>query len=887
MSDPRQAGPASGAVLADRWAEAVERHAGRPAVRDSDGVWTYAEFDRLQRRIGEAVAARVPPAGVVGVVVPKSAWSLAAMVGVVNAGRAAVLLDPDDPPERRRELCERAHAALLLAEDPAARHVGTEQGLAVLGPADVDRRGAGNHGPPVDTGAIEPESDGWIVCTSGSTGTPKLVAVSQTMLADAWDRNAARNEFWGDLGSSVLVLPPLSSAAIRMAMLQAWAGGACAVLVDSARTAPDRLLAMVDEYDVHRLHLGPWLLRALVEAAAARGRVCDAVSVIVSTGAPLTVDDVAATWRWFPRARIRSHYGSTEVAGVASVDLEPGDDLRGMEALAYRPEDDVTLRVVADPEGGIDAEPGGQGEIWVHARRRQAQYRDAPELTARTTVADPEGRVWTRTGDLGRLLPDGRLLIDGRDDARVKVNGIAVDLNAVTAAVRSLDRVHDAEVSVLDRGDDVRLVAWVVAEGGAFLTVRDLRAELASRLPPAMIPHVFRAVSEIPRLRTGKADRVALREAAAAALPVGGKREMPATPLEAELAARFEQVLACPAVGVDESFFELGGDSLGALELITGIVERYAVSDARRPALESAMLTDGTVAALARVLEPPDTDGGPDGASGVEEAVLRPDGVGVLVLGSGPPDGVPIVLLPGGGQDPLAFRPLVRRLAGCRVWTLTPRGFRSRVRADRTLPEMVARFADALLEREPRGEFVVAGFSFGAVVAQELAAELVGRGATVRLLGILDAPRPGLAAMPVAVLPHTRAARVKAPLWVRIPRGSWFRLRWWYLGATAGMVPRTGWVQGEAFLSRAGRLLRRWSPREFTGPTAVVRSAQAVAEGYPPDLGWSTVCTGPLESFDVPGNHFGVLLEPSVARIGEVLGAPAVTSGVGERSANE
>ena len=316
------------------------------------------------------------------------------------------------------------------------------------------------------------------MCTSGSTGVAKLVAIPQRMLREAWDRNAARNAMWGDIGGAVLVIPPLNTAAIRMGMLQAFSAGTCAILVDIARTSPDRVLALADEWDVRRFHLGPWLLRSLIDAATARQRGLATLRVIVSTGAPLTVDDVAGAWEWFPNARIRSHYGSTEVAGIANIDLAPGADLTDPDAMAAVIDLDARIRIMND---GRECAPGEQGDIWVASIHAHGVYRDAPDLES-TTSARVEGALWVRTGDLGRLLADGRLMIDGRDDARVKVNGLAVDLNAVTTAVRSLPGVADAEVSAVPRGDDTQLVAWVVATDG-FLSVRDLRAGLAPKLP--------------------------------------------------------------------------------------------------------------------------------------------------------------------------------------------------------------------------------------------------------------------------------------------------------------------------------------------------------------------------------------------------------------------
>jgi acyl-CoA synthetase (AMP-forming)/AMP-acid ligase II/thioesterase domain-containing protein len=842
----------------DRWRDAAQQHADRPAVRDDERVLTYSEFDALLGAIGAAVAARVPVGGVVGVVVPKRVWSLAAMLGVANAARTALLLDPDDPPERWRQHCTRVDATVVLAESASAHDAVRAAGLVPLGADDIDFAAAA----PDDR--IDLDCDAWILCTSGSTGVPKLVAGPQRMMAEAWVRNVERNEYYGDLGAAVLVLPPLWSAAIRMAMMQAFCGGACAVLVDTAVTPAPRLLDLIETHDVHRLHLGPWLLRTLLDAAEARAHPVPAISLIVSTGAPLTVDDVERTWKWFPNARIRSHYGSTEVAGIANIDLLPGADLADPWLMAFHIDANARVRVLDDD--GVEVPAGEQGDLWVWSSHTRGSYRDAPELDRQSLMVDADGAAWFRTGDLGRIVPDGRVLVEGRNDTRVKVNGLAVDLLTVTAAVRALGGVGDAEVSAVPRGDDTQLVAWIVADRGAFLSVRDLRAGLAPHLPRFMFPHVFRAVSTIPRLPTGKVDRMALRAAAAAEIPTGADAVAPETPNERVLASLFETVLERRDVGVHESFFELGGDSLAALQLVEAVVDRFAVADARRPALESALMTDGTVASLARVIEDSDP---PD--AGVEQATLRPDGVGVLVLGRGDHGDVPIVLLPGGGQDPLGFRPLVRCLPGRRVWTLTPRGFRSRAAADRSVEQIATRFADALLDLDPNRVFVVAGFSFGGFVAHALAVELAARGAEVRLLAILDAAPPGA---PLRT-DRASAAQLVRHRWRQIPHAAWWRSRWWYLGATAGIVRRRGWVQGEAFMSRAGRVSHRFRPQVFAGPALVVRSA-VDGDDVAADLGWGPYLTGEVSTVMLPGNHFGILLEPSVAAIGERLAAAAV-----------
>ena len=174
--------------------------------------------------------------------------------------------------------------------------------------------------------------------------------------------------------------------------------------------------------------------------------------------------------------------------------------------------------MVAD---GVDAPVGEPGELWVWSSHAGGRYLDAPDLQEQTMVVDADGERWFRIGDLGQLLPDGRLLVGGRNDTRVKVNGLAVDLTAVArrgardrrrrrrrGVGRPAGRRHAARR--VDRRRPGRVPVRARPPGRS-----------PAHLPRFMFPHVFRAVSEIPRLPNGKVDRMALRTAAAAAVPTG------------------------------------------------------------------------------------------------------------------------------------------------------------------------------------------------------------------------------------------------------------------------------------------------------------------------------------------------------------------------------
>ncbi|MFA5884958.1 MAG: alpha/beta fold hydrolase [Acidimicrobiia bacterium] len=846
--------------LAARFVAACERYADAPAVDDGTRVMTYRQLLETTSAIAATVDEHVPRGGAVGVVAAKTAWSIAAQFAVPLAGRSALFLDPDEPESWWDERAGRVGAPILLVDDGVAAAESTSPPTdgAVrprLGPADCPSRPW--------SGADGPDVDPWIGCTSGSTGEPKFVWTSNAYAVASWDRHAADVERYGMRGDHVLALPPLSYVAGRLPVFHAFGSGACLRLVDTTRIPPGAIVDMIRTLAVRSLFAPPALLRSITRAADARSVVLGAVVRVECGGGALDDSDLVVCQRCFPDAVVTVHYGSTEIGIVSTFDVRPEDDPTaphaGVVAPGYR------VRIVDDD--GTDVATGTVGDLLVVVGGPMGEYQDAPELWAALTSTDDDGTLWFRTGDRACVLADRRLELHGREDDRVKVNGVPVDLNVVAAAVRDLPGVTDAEVSAANLGGEARLVAWIVTHDNARPTVRELREQLGHALPRAMQPHLFRALGEIPRTTRGKVDRVALQAAAARELPVGVPRVAPRTAIEQSLADRFAAALGVDDVGVHESFFELGGDSLDALELLTEIVDDFALSSEREAVLEAALVADGSVAALAEAI------GGDLAAGDRDAAVIRPDGVVTLVLrDDGPATAAPVVLVPGGGQTPVALRPLVERIPGCRVWALLPPGFRTGALPDRTVEELAERFADALLSADPRGEFVLAGYSFGGVVVQQLAAVIAARGGRVRLLALLDVDCPRAVAAPPPAF-ATRARRG----WRRAPRGLWRRARRGF-GRTPIVPAHTEAAPLSASMEWAVSLLATFRGEVVDAPTVVVRSAKAVAEGVPPDRGWSLLCRGRLETLDVAGNHRDVLREPAVSRIGEVLAAAAVPS---------
>ena len=311
-----------------------------------------------------------------------------------------------------------------------------------------------------------------------------------------------------------------------------------------------------------------------------------------------------------------------------------------------------------------------------------------------------------RTGDLGRMREDGCLEYLGRKDGQRKVLGNRVEPSEVEFELVRLPGVADAAVSTREgRRGEGQLIAYVTPDGSNVPTPETIRQELARRLPSYMVPSVVEIVSELPLSASGKLDRRILAEA-------GGSHRGP-TPkdgLERLVAQVWADVLEIDSVSADANFFSLGGDSLAAAEILARIEHQVG---AALPM--SALVSAPTVQLLAERLRESAT------ISSASPAVLRSDG-----------SDAPLVLLHGNTGNVLHFSALVATAElGRPIWAL------EHPEPIEEIENIARRHVRALLEANPEGPHLLAGFCFGAIVAHEMACQFAAGGHEVRFLGLL------------------------------------------------------------------------------------------------------------------------------------------------------
>ena len=498
--------PVASATLPELFAAQVLRTPDGTAVECGADRLSYAELDAWAERFARWLAGRgVGPESLVALALPRSIELVVAILGVLKAGGAYLPVDATYPAERIAFMLKDA-APVLTVADAAA--VAEADGDAPLRPS-------------------LPGHPAYVIYTSGSTGTPKGVVVTHAGLASL---AAAQIERFA-VGATSRILqfasPSFDASVAETAV--ALLSGATLVL-----PAGDEVVRR----DITHVTLPPSVLAALPADGLAAGTVL----VVAGEACPAALAE-----RWSAGRRMLNAYGPTESTVCVSV----SDPLTGAATPPIgRPI--LNTRVYVLDRGLRLVPPGAVGELYVAGAGLARGYLNRPGLTASRFVASPYGRLY-RTGDLVRWDPDGQLSFVGRADDQVKVRGFRIEPGEVEAVLARHESVRQAAVVVRDG----RLVAYVA--GGA----PGLRDHAASVLPDHLLPSVFVALDALPVTPNGKIDRAALPDPE---LTASGRE--PRNPREKALCDLYAEVLGLDRVGIDDSFFELGGDSIGSIRLV-------------------------------------------------------------------------------------------------------------------------------------------------------------------------------------------------------------------------------------------------------------------------------------------------------------------------------
>ncbi|MEE2061899.1 amino acid adenylation domain-containing protein [Rhodococcus artemisiae] len=547
------------------------------AVTAADGQLTYRQLEERVHRLARLLLDHgAGPDTLVAVALPRTCELVVALLAILDAGAGYLPIDVAYPPERLAFMFDDAHPVCVLttAEHAAFMPETAPETVLLDEQAVLDRLAALPTAPLTDgeRRPVHPDQIAYVIYTSGSTGRPKGVVVPHrtvvTLMTDTHPQfGFDQHDVW----------TLFHSYAFDFSVWELWgalAHGGRLVVVDyhTART-PDEFLALLRREQITVLSQTPTAFQQLVEADRAAGGPPLPLRWIIFGGEAL---DLAQLDRWYRRhddttPTLVNMYGITETTvHVTALPLDRALAAEANASLIGAPLPALQLHIL---DSRLHPVPAGTiGELYVSGGQLTRGYLHRPDLTATRFVADPHGSSGTRlyrTGDLARRTRDGDVEYVGRSDFQVQMRGFRIELGEIEAALLRAAGVARAVVVVHhdERAATDRLVGYLVPETGADLDVDTVLAQVAADLAAYMVPATLVVLEALPVGATGKLDRRALPAPDFAAR--SAVTRAPAGDRETRLVELFAQVLGLDTVGVDDSFFSLGGDSIMSIQLVS------------------------------------------------------------------------------------------------------------------------------------------------------------------------------------------------------------------------------------------------------------------------------------------------------------------------------
>ena len=541
----------------------VARTPDAPALVFAGQQLSYAQLNRRANQLAHKLrelGAR--PDGLIGLAVERSLEMVIGLLAIMKSGGAYVPLDPDYPSDRLAYMIEDSGVELLLTQEALVERLpipGHVQSLS------LDRLPLEHYSDANPVPLSLADNLAYVIYTSGSTGKPKGAGNSHRAVINRlhWGQKA----YGLDASDTVLQKTPFSFDVSGWEFYWPLLSGArLAVALPGDHRDPDRLLATIRQYGVTTVHFVPSMLQAFMTHEDVE--TCTSVRRVMCSGEALPVELAAQVLKRLPHADLHNLYGPTEAAIEVTHWTCSVDDLN---VPIGHPIDNIKTHILED--GLQPAAPGCAAEFYLGGVGLARGYHNRPALTAERFVPDPfstdGGRLY-RTGDLARYRGEGTIEYAGRIDHQVKIRGLRIELGEIDARLQEHPAVREASVIDIDGVNGKQLAAYLVARDPQQDTdelKEILKAHLKVHLPEFMVPSHFIWLERMPVNGNGKLDRRALPKPDLSQNASSGVA--PSSPLEAELAAIWRDVLKLEQVGVTDNFFELGGDSIISIQVVS------------------------------------------------------------------------------------------------------------------------------------------------------------------------------------------------------------------------------------------------------------------------------------------------------------------------------
>ena len=841
----------------------AQRSPKAAALRTDAREHSYAEVSRLSGKLAQRlIVAGVTPRSYVLLDVDRSAEFTIAVVAILKCGAAYVPLDPAYPEARKRQLREDVTPALVVDADALARLF-----------ADLDQ-------DPVPTAprvTIHPNDVAYTMFTSGSTGRPKGVMVPHRGIA-----RLVHGPGFIDITSQDVFL--LSSAlSFDLSTLEMWGAllnGGCLAIPAPGTLTIHEIAECLRKHRVSILWLTSGLFQAMIDE---RPESLATLRILIAGGDVLSVNHVAKALELLPTTRLVNGYGPTENTTFTTVHEITRRDLNLVSIPIGLPIPGSTVSILDERRQPVP--PGVAGELCTGGSGIALGYMNRPELTAAVFIPNPSGDpavpLLYRTGDRARLFADGTIEFVGRIDNQVKIRGFRVEPGEIEAAIAAQPGVVACRV-VVDGGDasGKRLLAFCT---GSPSVRPEVMSAVQRLLPKHMQPTSITFIDAFPLNVSGKVDNkalVAMLEASVVADAPDRAIVPPTTDTERAVYKMWRDLLGEVDFGVDDEFFTLGGHSLLGLRLFNRLSAELGFV---RPL--AVLFEFPTIRSLAAEIDRTRVPVAPPEAVSPEVlATLRKHG-----------SGTPLFLIHGGDGGVMFYKALVDKMThlNAPVFAVESPSLNRRDIAMPDLPTQVTQYMQLIRAKQPHGPYRVGGYSFGGIVAFEIAARLHALGEVVKLV-IFDTPNPADGVESVhgfwrrtyvawkryesdALLPRVgkifrRGAARRAE--ARVSQDKLRRFaRTWADGTLSALEDRA-FYHNELCLQR----LAHYAPGGRVPDALLIKSSGFEGFDVPADYGWGTAI-GQLQMTSVIAGHL-TLFDPApilsmVPALEQYLAGPA------------